>query len=163
MIMTKLLLLDVDGVLNCHDTFDNGYCGMHADKLALLDSIVERTGCQIVLVSAWRYLMLSRKMTMEGFAALMQTHGASLRVVNALVACLPADEDVNDSHDRGRIARWYLDAVHASPPPSKLVAVALDDLELGYVAHGIPHVQPPPHVGLTRDLADRVVSLLGGA
>lgn len=160
---TRILLLDVDGVLNCHDQFDNKYCCMHEDKLDLLDSIVRRTGCHIVLVSAWRYLILSGKMTRDGFAALMQTHGASLLVVAAFRAWIPEDEDVNDPHDRGKIVRKWIDNFDSNQPVGKASVVALDDLELGYVANGIPHVQPESLVGLTRDLADRVVSLLGGA
>jgi len=49
--MTKLLFLDVDGVLNrCGQS---GH-GLEDDKVALLKTIVDATGCGIVLSSTWR-------------------------------------------------------------------------------------------------------------
>ena len=53
----KIIFLDVDGVLNrtaiCH--------GLESDKITLLKSIVDATGCEIVLSSTWRKTGHQRK------------------------------------------------------------------------------------------------------
>ena len=50
--MSKILFLDVDGVLNNYRT--GGIFTVTKSKLRLLQQIVERTGCEIVLSSTWR-------------------------------------------------------------------------------------------------------------
>lgn len=50
--MRKILFLDVDGVLNNYKT--GGIFTVTKSKLRLLQQIVERTGCEIVLSSTWR-------------------------------------------------------------------------------------------------------------
>ena len=54
---TKLIFLDVDGVLNCHSTKDrcHGYIGIDDEKVSLLKQIATATGAEIVLSSTWRY------------------------------------------------------------------------------------------------------------
>lgn len=53
-----VLFLDIDGVLNCRETFKKPFRGPYGmidrDKVALLNEVVAATGCQIVLSSAWR-------------------------------------------------------------------------------------------------------------
>ena len=50
--MSKVLFLDVDGVLNNYRT--GNIFTITKSKLRLLQQIVERTGCEIVLSSTWR-------------------------------------------------------------------------------------------------------------
>ncbi len=159
--MTRILFLDLDGVLNAHRRHANGYCGMDAPKLELLAGIVRATGCRIVLASAWRYLVLNGQMTLAGVGSLMLTHGAPRLVTDALVAVLPEDVDTTDPHDRGRLARRWL-----AMRPDVVRAVALDDgawpdgTDLGYRHHGIPLVSPTPTVGLGFAEAEECVRLL---
>jgi len=157
----KILLLDVDGVLNDHTRHANGYCGLQPDKLARLDRIVAATGCRIVLASAWRYLILSGSMTLSGFRNLLLTHGAAKETADALLDRLPKDRSADDPHDRGKLARSWLDG-----NPLVERAVALDDgawpggEDLGYEVMGIPVVRPSPRVGLTDAEALRVIEML---
>lgn len=53
---TKVVFLDVDGVLNCYYTHDSceGYTGIDDAKVALLKQIIDSTGAIIVLVSTWK-------------------------------------------------------------------------------------------------------------
>lgn len=54
--MRKILFLDIDGVVNCQDTFTKGdlwpldrYCAFLVGKIQL------DTGCEVVLSSSWRH------------------------------------------------------------------------------------------------------------
>lgn len=150
----KILLLDIDGVLNAHVPHPNGYNGLDREKLDLLDLIVGETGCRIVLVSAWRYMILGKSMDLVGFRHLMSTHGASKEVCDAIVGYTAEDVDISDPHDRAKLAIAHLKEITHDR------VVALDDIDLGYTALGVPLVKTDPEVGLTRELANRVVELL---
>lgn len=57
----KIIFLDIDGVLNSMDYFEQtkeckGYTEINPDKVKLLKEIVDRTGAEIVLSSTWRNL-----------------------------------------------------------------------------------------------------------
>lgn len=55
--MTPILFLDVDGVLNCrtsHEITGEPVCHVDADKVALLNEVVRRSGCHVVVSSTWR-------------------------------------------------------------------------------------------------------------
>lgn len=59
--MRKIVFLDIDGVLNSADYFDQtkhckGYSEINPEKVKLLKEIVDRTGSEIVLSSTWRNL-----------------------------------------------------------------------------------------------------------
>lgn len=59
--MRKIIFLDIDGVLNSMDYFEQtkdckGYTEINPEKVKLLKEIVDRTGAQIVLSSTWRDL-----------------------------------------------------------------------------------------------------------
>ena len=59
--MRKIIFLDIDGVLNSMDYFEQtkdckGYTEINPDKVKLLKEIVDRTGTEIVLSSTWRDL-----------------------------------------------------------------------------------------------------------
>jgi hypothetical protein len=71
----NVIFLDIDGVLNRHEyigpsqsaTF-NRQCVNNFNKLLLICP-------NVVLVSAWRYIILRGDMTLNGFALMMRTHG----------------------------------------------------------------------------------------
>ena len=59
--MRKIIFLDIDGVLNSMDYFEQtkdckGYTEINHEKVKLLKKIVDRTGAEIVLSSTWRDL-----------------------------------------------------------------------------------------------------------
>jgi hypothetical protein len=174
----KLLFLDIDGVLNSHDQHPNGYCGIHPEKVMLLNGIVEKTNCKIVISSAWRYMILRGDMTLKGFGNLLGTYGASSATTRALHGNLPKDRDTDDLHDRGKlvdnyIATWMSHMSDHCKEPFTLTAVAIDDgtsghpnhpdgTDLGYEACGIPIVRPIGKRGLQPEEAARVIEMLNG-
>lgn len=158
----KVLFLDIDGVLNDHSPHENGYCGLQSDKLRWLDVIVSETGCKLVLASAWRYLILGGAMTATGFEYLLLIHGVGKATAASLVGYLPEDVDPDDFHDRGKLARGWLDSVGRALGVTR--AVALDDgvngMDFGYSANGIPAVCPKSWLGLTEADARETIRLL---
>lgn len=59
--MRKIIFLDIDGVLNSMDYFEQtkdckGHTEINPEKVKLLKEIVDRTGSEIVLSSTWRDL-----------------------------------------------------------------------------------------------------------
>lgn len=57
----KIIFLDVDGVLNSMDYFEQtkdckGYTEINPETVKLLKEIIDRTGAEIVLSSSWRDL-----------------------------------------------------------------------------------------------------------
>lgn len=91
----KVIFLDIDGVLNGHDTHrhPNGYCGIDPKCVYRLNRIVAETGAAIVLSTAWRYLV-GRGMSFVGFKAMMLTYGLDRSVV--IVGSTVEDEDIPD-------------------------------------------------------------------
>lgn len=73
--MKATIYLDIDGVLNKHRAYPNGYNGIDYENLQILDRVLEGRNIEIVLSSAWRYLIHNGSMTLTGFQNLLKTHG----------------------------------------------------------------------------------------
>lgn len=74
--MIKLIFLDIDGVLNQHEyNINTGCCTIDKDKAALITNLAIDTNSNIVISSAWRYMVYGGAMTMIGFNYLLNTHG----------------------------------------------------------------------------------------
>jgi hypothetical protein len=72
----KILFLDCDGVLNGHEKLPGlEYCGIRPDCVARLNRVIAETDCQLVISSAWRYMIIGGMMTKKGFEYLLITHG----------------------------------------------------------------------------------------
>ena len=76
----KIIFLDIDGVLNQHQRFENGFTGIHLECVQRLNTLLEAIPeAQLVITSAWRYLMLGSQMTTNGFEYMLITHGVNCR------------------------------------------------------------------------------------
>lgn len=55
--MTKVLFLDIDGVVNCAHTRERhrGFIGIDPYMALLVGSMIDRTGVTVVLSSSWRH------------------------------------------------------------------------------------------------------------
>lgn len=90
-----VIFLDIDGVLNNHVAFDNGYCGMQNDKVWQLNRILLwNPDLKIVVSSAWRYIFLKGDITLKGLEYLFLTHGVDAR--NRIIGCTESDEVILD-------------------------------------------------------------------
>lgn len=77
----KLIFLDIDGVLNTHDdVFKTGINSINRELMGRLNRIVAATGAELVISSAWRYMILNGAMELDGFRYLLNTHGLDPKV-----------------------------------------------------------------------------------
>lgn len=165
--MAPLIFLDMDGVLNDHVRFDNGFCGVKAECVTHLNRILRTTGAEIVLSSAWRY-MVPEAMTLKGFAYLLLTHGVACRTdeeepKDRLIGITCRDEELLP---RGQqIRHWRLEN------GGDRRYVVIDDggenpdgswHDMGINAAGHPTVWTNGKVGLTAKDADAAIEILTG-
>jgi hypothetical protein len=152
--MRPLIFLDIDGVLNGHE-FDpvaqstslNKYC------VEVFNRVLKAVDCEIVISSAWRYMILGGAMTVRGFEYMLRTHGVG-PLEDRLVGCTREDEYVAT---RGKqVEHWRWLNKHDG------LYVVVDDLSLDIAECGHPFVQTNGQRGISHDNAVRVVELLGG-
>lgn len=152
----KVLFLDIDGVLNDHSVAAtrgiSQYCGIQGDKVALLNQVTDKTGCKLVLSTAWRYMIHNEAMTLRGFEYMLITHGLSGDIIGL------TREDRNDGDDRGsQIMDWLIangNDIGANE------YVILDDLDLNLSKFGSKFVQTNGDRGLTQEDVDKLVEIL---
>lgn len=78
----KLLFVDIDGVLNCHEWDGEVGCGqIHADKMHRLNVILKKTDAKVIVSSAWRYLVHRGEMDEVGLDWLLRSHGVTSRKI----------------------------------------------------------------------------------
>ncbi len=67
----RVVVLDIDGVLNNPDCFDMGRALVDPACVGRLNVIVQRTKAVLVITSTWRTLVYSGEMTLDGFRWLL--------------------------------------------------------------------------------------------
>lgn len=160
----KLIFLDIDGVLNDHKIPEGVHCGqIHSQKVTLLNRVLRFTGAQIVLSSAWRYIVHRGEANLEGMSWLLQSHGL---LAGKLVGITRMDTEPQNwdgrpeswvaSPERGQQITEYL----AQHPCERYVVV--DDLDLGITAAGHPFVKTNGTRGLTLGDTWRMMRILNG-
>jgi len=162
---TKVLFLDIDGVLNGHE-YDPcaESCKIKPECVKQLNRIIERTDAAIVLSSAWRYMVLNGAMTLSGFSYMLRTHGVT-KYLN-LIGTLPLDTKQVEG-DEGAILRAesivkWLEDREARGDDKTIewpIWAAVDDLGL-WDETNPNFVRTDGTVGLTEANADRLIALL---
>lgn len=166
----RLLFLDLDGCLNCHEWDPEVLCGqIHKDKVQLLNGILRATDARIVLSSAWRYLVHRGEMNLMGLEWLLRSHGI---LADRLIGITRQDTLERSTYD-GVPGNWPVDNergqqiteflrhhafVHGDPE----AYVALDDMDPGITAAGHPLVLCDGATGLTEREAKRCIKILKG-
>lgn len=159
----KLLFLDIDGVLNNHTPLESGYNGICYARAHLLNVILDCVpDLQIVVSSAWRYMILEGAMNLKGFAHLLAIHGIKShgRLHGHTEADVhPDKQPCHFDRDLWRVMglKWRAEQINryvAQHKPDKWAV--LDDLPLE-----IENLfQTEDAIGLTVDIARSVVRAL---
>lgn len=155
----KIIFLDIDGVLNGHEQNAAGYCGFKPECVAALNLILEAVPeAQLVISSAWRYMMLPNlkdgtepAMTLKGFEYLLLVAGVNCKGRVRGHTC--SDETIKS---RGRqILAWLATNFTGRD------YLVIDDMEWDFKACGLdPVLETDPGTGLTPDLARKAIKLL---
>lgn len=161
----KVLFLDIDGVLNGHQTFgkEHPYCKIDRRCVAQLNRVIDATDCRLVISSAWRYQMIAGECTRVGFGYLLATHGVRILGLSPkeLVVGYTLPDEVT-CHRADQIHAWLKsekERVLADDyPPFAIV----DDMAMRlpwFMARRFVRVKGPR--GLTRADADKLIQILG--
>lgn len=150
----KILVLDIDGVLNRL----NGKLLFEPECVQHLNQILSVTEAKIVVSSSWRYLLFDtddeeKAMTHRGFAFMLRTHGImGVEIIGHLLSEEWHDAEVT----RGQLTRHWL-REHRSLNIERYVC--LDDTDDGFTSESLPFVQTDGNKGLTAESAADVIRM----
>lgn len=166
----KLIFLDIDGVLNAHEKLPSGYCGIARQCVDQLNRILAAVpDAQLVISSAWRYLMLNDAMTHDGFEYLLMSHGVNChKRIHGHTEPDPNCGENGEPAGRFDAAEWQrlgskwrvsqiFNYVYHRPAEHFVV---LDDLAL---IGAFDFIRTDGLVGLTAADADRAIAMLSSA
>lgn len=165
-VVSKIIFLDIDGVLNAHEFDPDAMCGkIHPEKISILNGVLRETGAKIVLSSAWRYIIHRGESTLVGMEWLMRSHGM---IAGVLVGITRRDTmEKRMEKFSGNPCEWPVENERGAQisdwiESNKVTSyVAVDDLDLGITAAGHPLVQTDGKIGITTDHAAKMVAILG--
>lgn len=141
--MKPIIFLDIDGVLNKHSFVVNYCCGFNTKCVRNFNRIIRATNANIVLSSAWRYMITGGAMTLRGFQYLLWSHG----VKGDLIGHTCSDEEIMSRSLQ--IRKWVKDNKVDN-------YVVLDDMKI--VSH--PFIQTISQLGLTKENAEEAINIL---
>lgn len=160
---SDLLFLDIDGVLNDHARHENGYCGIKKECADLFNIVLnELPKLEIIISSAWRYLLLNGQMTISGFESMLMTHG--LDIYGRIHGYTNFDiysEIPETPEDWNRIGlECRKDQILEYS--AKYICnnwLAIDDLELKL---GHRQIKTNPKIGITHEDVNRIIRYFNG-
>jgi hypothetical protein len=138
------LFLDIDGVLNCETTPGNLTERLDPVMIARLDEVVEATGAQVVISSAWRFMGWQR------VADLLKAAG--MKHADRIVDETPRLLSMIRGHE---IGEWL-----AEHPEVTQWAIVDDDKDMGNHINRL--VQTSWRYGLQDEHAARLIAMLKG-
>lgn len=161
-----ILFLDIDGVLNDH-TWHQPADSTTIDKPCMdrLNKIIAETGCDIVISTAWRYMVHSQVMNVIGFFQMLRTHGLTKHA--RIIGLTHPDEVRNDGttwttsdvekSDRGHQIQNWLNMFGADR--HYCVVDDRDDLGIQQL-HAANFIQTQSNVGMTDLEMERIIEVL---
>lgn len=100
----RIIFLDIDGVLNDHKRFSNGFYGIRQENVKHLNTLLGLfPDAKIVITSSWRYMINPQSMTLDGFSNLLLCNG---------VDCLDKEMDVVKGNFRGELVSRVISYTH---------------------------------------------------
>lgn len=152
----KFLFLDIDGVLNGHESV-HGCCIIQPRCVPHLNRIITETDCKLVISSSWRYMVHNGAMTLLGFEYMLRTHGINaagrLHGITATDEDSPSKNDPDDADDYSQ-RQWQIQQYMRRNPCDSYVI--LDDGKMNMPFF----VQTDGTVGLTSVTANSAIRFL---
>jgi HAD domain in Swiss Army Knife RNA repair proteins len=168
---TKIVFLDIDGVLNTHDfnpvAMSNTISKPHVSEF---NRILKETGAWYVVSSAWRYHIHRNEMNKEGFEWLLRSHGV---MAGRMLGYTRPDTMIRDKNsdlvplpnERGKQIKDWIEGCNY-----EVRAIVLDDLgkpdtegwEMGIESEGLTLIKVDSDYGLSGFNADCAIHYLNG-
>lgn len=127
----RVIFLDIDGVLNDHRPHGNGYCGFKSECVSAFNQLLAAVpDAQIVVSSAWRYMIIGADMSRKGFEYLLLVGGVDCK--GRVRGWTASDEQVKTRG--GQILEWLKGC------PGCRSFVVIDDMPWDFAEKGIHHV-----------------------
>jgi HAD domain in Swiss Army Knife RNA repair proteins len=149
-----LIFMDIDGVLNTHNTHSVFGCNT-IDKIlaSRFNEILEFTQAEWVLSSAWRYMALAGSMNLDGLKNLFFSHWVD---ASRLIGVTRKDIS-KERMDRGpQIKDWLV----LNKVPNQRPIIVIDDLDLEIISSRLPLWLVDGKIGLTnKDVSNIILSL----
>ena len=140
----KVLFLDIDGVLNSMEVFEEkdkqSLNPLSEEMISLVNKIVDETQCEVVLSSAWRFMGLG---TVQG---MLDAHGATFKL---------SDETPKMHGSRGEEIKTWMDAHGVK---DEEIVILDDDADMDALLPRL--VQTTWQFGLKPEHAQRVIEML---
>jgi HAD domain in Swiss Army Knife RNA repair proteins len=151
----NLLFLDIDGVLNTHEqnlanVASFGSHSIDRSMIVRINTIIRQVDLLVVIISAWRYMILELDMTPCGFENMMRSHG--FQFIDTIIGCTCSDELTADRADQIRDFRSKYNHVGRF--------AIIDDLDLIVFPHN--QIITNSHQGITDSHVQRAISILRG-
>lgn len=145
------LFLDIDGVLNGHKAHANSFCGIDPGCRDRMNAIFDEFDPDVVIHSAWRYLVLNGSMTIDGFAHMLATHGLKVyrpgTLKHRIMDVTRMDMDKGSECDRADQIREHAKGIEGP-------WIAVDDLKLPLAAKRFLHT--PSNCGLDQPAYEKL-------
>lgn len=146
----KVIFLDIDGVLNGHEKWENGYCGINPFNVQELNKVLNLLpSVKLVISSSWRY-MIPEAMTLKGFEYLLLISGLNCK--ERLIGVTERDEVCNT---RGKQIRRYL-----QQHPEIIRYIVIDDVEHDFEEQNINFILTNSKEGLVEKQARDIFKFL---
>lgn len=157
--MRSILFLDIDGVLNDH-TWHQPADSYTFDKPCVerLNRIIKETNCQVVISSAWRYMVHRKAMTLTGFSLMMRTHGVTkdIELIGITHMDEPSQRLIQPATTRGMQIKNWMDEFGVGRS-----YCVVDDLDLDITKfHADRFIQINGDIGMTDEDADKIIEIL---
>lgn len=158
------IFLDIDGVLNDHSRLNNGFSTINQENVSKLNYIFSRIpNLQLVISSAWRYIILNNHMSLIGFEIMLLTYGINChnRVVGHTRKDLSDGDYSSDGESYQRGLQERVNQINDFIEYHKLTNyIILDDLTLPFISNRDRFIQTNPATGMTLEDADNAIKLL---
>jgi hypothetical protein len=133
-------------------------CLIDRECVQRLNRVFKAVDCEVVLSSAWRYMILGGAMSLSGFSYMLRTHG--LWIDQRLIGHTDDDgSDVDNPIARGVLIQRWLDVNHR--PPRWAVVDDLCGVDMERVRKRL--VATDGRVGIRDTDVDSLIALLGDA
>lgn len=158
----KVIFLDIDGVLNCHNWYEtsktlleNPYCHFSPDLVDNLNRITKDTGAKIVITSTWR-----KNRTLEDLRKLFVEVGIEGEVIDKTIELRFS----NWAHSvpRGCEIDYWIDSRSDLNHLWRKFAIIDDDSDMLYWHKENLFITDHSGGGLTDNIAYRIINFLNG-